>query len=309
MRTVLVGDLGGTKCRFALVAADLSVHCVVEVETIREREPFLAEFDRAVTQVLREVPAGLEAPCGAGFGTPGVIVPDERTVDYAPNVPLDRYPLADHVEGRFGLPTALINDGRASAWGEFLRGHAAGMDPLLCLFFGTGIGIGLMVNGSPYSGIANAAGEIGHSWYRPGQRRCPCGADGHFEAYCGGRAIVERAAEECGPIDGRRLRVDDVVAFAGHEDERGLAARQILEDAAEAACVMVTNACILLNPAAVVLGGGVLAGWPALRGRIADHLAGNTSRLIHDRVVVVSSLGGSDAVLWGAAVASGRLRD
>jgi glucokinase len=236
------------------------------------------------------------------MGTAGVVPAGGRSIHHAPNMPLDAFPLADHVEAVCGLPTAVLNDGRASAWGEFLRGAAHGADPLLCLFFGTGIGIGVMADGRPYRGASNAAGEIGHTIFVPDGRRCACGGLGHFEAYCGGRAIVERAAAELGDA-GRRpgLDVGDVVA---HDSD---AARAILADAERAACVLVANACTLLNPAAVVLGGGVLRGWPALRPAIERHVRAQCTAPITESLRFVDSLGGSDAILWGAAAATGAL--
>ncbi|MBP8301899.1 MAG: ROK family protein, partial [Planctomycetes bacterium] len=57
-------------------------------------------------------------------------------------------------------------------------------------------------------------------------------------------------------------------------------------------------------PSAVVLGGGVLSGWPALRNRIVERVRANTAPLIHDKVLFAESLGGSDAILWGAAAAT-----
>ncbi len=304
MRTVLAGDLGGTKCRYALVGEDFSLHRVQHVATVRDRGVFLASLEQAIGQVLADLPPELDAPCAAGFGTAGVVPPDGASILQAPNLPLDGFPLAAHVQQHFGLSTTLINDGRASAWGEFLRGHAVGRDPLLCLFFGTGIGIGLIIDGRPYGGAANAAGEIGHTMYRPGGRRCPCGQSGHFEAYCGGRAITERAGEELGPAPARSWTVGAVVATAAEGGERGARARTILDDAALAACTLVGNACTVLNPAAVVLGGGVLDGWPDLRDRIEREVRAAVSAPVHEGLLFAPSLGGSDAILWGAAAAT-----
>lgn len=307
MQTVLAGDLGGTKCRFALVGADFGVQRVQHVPTVREREPFLRALENALRTILSDLPPGWQPPMAAGFGTAGVIPADGRSIDRAPNLPLDGFPLAQFVEERFRLPTTLLNDGRASAWGEYLRGHAAGRDPLLCLFFGTGIGIGLIVGGKPYAGGSNAAGEIGHTVFRPGGRRCACGAPGHFEAYCGGRAIGERAAEMLGPAPGGAWNVQAVVAAAAGSDAIAGAAREILADAELAACTLVANACTLLNPSAVVLGGGVHSAWPALQERIVAHVRATTGAAISRDLQFAPTLGGSDAILWGAAAATGRL--
>lgn len=308
MRTVLAGDLGGTKCRFALVSEDFGVHAVQQVPTIRERGAFLAALDGAIASILAQVPAGMEPPRACGFGTAGVIPADGRSIDRAPNLPLDGFPLAEHVERRFGVPTTLLNDGRASAWGEYLRGHAAGLDPLLCLFFGTGIGIGLIVDGKPYAGGSNAAGEIGHTTFVPGGRLCPCGGRGHFEAYCGGRAITEQAQARLGaPASGDRWTVGGIVRAAAGSDAAAATATAILAEAETAACALVENACTLLNPRAVVLGGGVLDGWPALAARITAHVQASTSAMIHRDLRFAPTLGGSDAILWGASAATGRL--
>jgi glucokinase len=160
LRSVLAGDLGGTKCRFALVGEDFTVHRVRQVPTVRERGPFLEAFDHALSAIVDDLPPGLEAPTAVGIGTAGVIPRDGSSIVRAPNLPLDGFPLAQHVKQRFGIPATLINDGRASAFGEYVRGHAVGRDPLLCLFFGTGIGIGLIVDGQPYGGATNAAGVV-----------------------------------------------------------------------------------------------------------------------------------------------------
>lgn len=326
MRTVLAGDIGGTKCRFALVSEDYGVHGVQRVRTIRETRPFIDEMNRAVHEVLGQREAlskhaglDLEPPSALGFGTAGVIPVDGSSVNHAPNLPLEGFPLAQHLRDEFGLPVTLINDGRASAWGEYLRGHAAGKDPLLCLFFGTGIGIGLIVDGKPYGGGNNAAGEIGHTVYRPGGRRCPCGRIGHFEAYCGGRAMTERALAEIGPYPGevrdgeearwtvgRLVEVAEGAAGADVSSDASKAQR-ILEEACEAVCALVANCCVLLNPRAIVLGGGVLSGWPALRERLVAYVHETTDEPFRARLDFVDSMGGSDAILWGAAAATGSL--
>ncbi|HEB51988.1 MAG TPA: ROK family protein [bacterium] len=314
MRTVLAGDLGGTKCRFALVTADYGVHCVERIETVREREPFLQRMAEAVGRVLARAREcdDLDEPCAFGIGAAGVVDKAGAELGDPPNLPLGGFGLTAWCERQFALPVTLLNDGRASAWGEFLRGHAAGRDPLLCLFFGTGIGIGLIADGKPFRGGSNAAGEIGHTVYRPGGRVCPCGGRGHFEAYCGGRAMVERAAEELAgaPTGGGHRApwtVDDLVRCAGEEGERGAIARGILEDAGVAACTLIANATMVFNPNAIVLGGGVLSGWPELRQRLARHVRETTDPIYHRDLTFADSMGGSDAILWGAAAATGAL--
>ncbi|MGE3175013.1 MAG: ROK family protein [Planctomycetota bacterium] len=302
MRTVLAGDLGGTKCRFALVAEDGTVVAAERVATSRDRAQFLAALEQGIERVLARRPDGLAPPDAIGMGTAGVIEPDGRAIARAPNLPLDGFALAGHLEQRFGLRATLLNDGRASAWGEYRTGAARGADPLLCLFFGTGIGIGLMVGGAPYAGADNAAGEIGHTLHVPGGEPCPCGGRGHYEAYCGGRPIGERGLRELGPPpDGHHAW--HLGNLAGRTDA---AARRIFDEAVTAAGALTANAITLFNPRAVVIGGGVVDGWPPLRERVEAFVRRECAAMVTDKLRFHPSLGGSDAILVGAAAAAGR---
>lgn len=305
LRSVLAADLGGTKCRFALVTEDLRVLSVRRVQTHDVREVFLSVMLDALREIAAERHDGVDPPCALGIGTAGVIGLDGSTVRYAPNLPVDDFPLGAHAASALGLPVSVINDGRASALGEYRHGFAAGADPLLVLFFGTGVGIGLIVGGEPYAGASNAAGEIGHTVHRPGGRMGPNGRPGTFEAYCGGGPMGERAIETLGPApDGReRWSVGQIVAAAA-DDQRAAA---ILADAELAATTLVANACTLLNPEAVVLGGGLFKGWPDLRETIERTTREICAPAVTERLRFVASRGESDAILWGAAQATGRL--
>ncbi|MEZ5965373.1 MAG: ROK family protein [Planctomycetota bacterium] len=305
MRSVLAADLGGTKCRFAVVTEDLRVLGARRVVTEQDRPRFLQAMEEALRGLMAERFPDVDPPCALGVGTAGVVARDGSLVRYAPNLPLERFPLAAHFEEALGLPTALINDGRASALGEYRHGFAAGANPLLVLFFGTGVGIGLIVDGKPYEGVSNAAGEIGHTLHRPGGRRGPNGRPGTFEAYCGGGPMSERALAELGPPpDGaRKWNVAQILAAAA-DDPRAAA---IIDEAETAATALVANACTLLNPQAVVLGGGLLEGWPALREAIVSFTMKWCAPAVTSELRFERSRGESDAILWGAAEATGRL--
>jgi glucokinase len=306
MKTVLAADLGGTKCRLALLAEDLTVLSAREVPTSLDRAQFLAALESEFRSLLAlDLPAGWLAPSAIGIGAAGVISKDLSSVVYSPNLPLGGLDVARHFRDALGLPTSLINDGRASALGEARFGAAAGCDPLLVLFFGTGIGVGLVVDGRPYEGHINAAGEIGHVLHRPSGRRCPCGREGCYEAYCGGGPMQQRALEDLGapPAGTEKWRIDDIVARAQAAGDP--AAQAILADAALAAGSLAATLCTLLNPAAVVLGGGVLKGWPALPQAIEAYVRGFCAEIITKDLVFTASKLESDAILWGAAEVTG----
>ncbi len=305
MKSVLAADLGGTKCRFAVVTEDLRVLGARRFATTLDRVRLLGDMERELSDLAATRWPGVDPPCALGIGTAGVVDHAGARVHYAPNLPIAQLDLAAHFRGVLGVPTVVMNDGRCSALGEFKHGHAAGADPLLVLFFGTGVGIGLIVGGRPYAGASNAAGEIGHTIHLPGGRVGPSGNHGSFEAYCGGGPIGRRARDELGPPPdgGDRWRIHDVVALR----DRDPRAAAILAGAEVAAATLVANACTLLNPAAVVLGGGLLAGWPDLRTHIEASVRTTCSPVITKDLRIVPSRGESDAILWGAAEATGRL--
>ena len=299
MKCVLAADLGGTKCRVALVTEDRRVLNAQRIPTSRDRSVFLPALEGAIAAAQKDMPSGVEAPSAIGIGTAGVISADGQTIEIAPNLPLDAFPMVQHMRTRFGLSAALLNDGRASALGEYIQGEAVGSDPLLCLFFGTGIGIGVIVHGMPHEGADNAAGEIGHTIYVPEGRRCPCGGLGHFEAYCGGRAIQERLAAALGPAPDGGMWSRKAVEAMGSAP-----ALAVFEDAALAAAVATANACTLFNPRAVVIGGGLVDVWPELRTRIESFVRRECSKAITRNLRFCGSQGGSDAILLGAAAAT-----
>lgn len=297
MPPVLAADLGGTKCRFALVTADGKVAFERGVATPHRRAAFVAMLEDELAAVV-SLAGPRYRPYAIGIGTAGLIAPDHESIALCPNLPVAGYPLGRRLRGRFGIPAVLINDGRASAIGEHLRGKAKGKDPLLVLFFGTGIGIGLIAGGKPFEGASNSAGEIGHTVHVPGGRLCPCGNRGCYEAYCGGGPILARAARELGAAPEGRWSLAALRTAARQEPR----ARAILAEAERAATALVASACTLLNPAAVVLGGGVIAkGWPALFGKIERFARSFCSPSVTKRLRFVTALDGSKAILIGAA--------
>lgn len=300
MKSVLAADWGGTKCRFGLVDENLQVHAARRIETPPDYETLVDETCRIFAELSAEPPGGTDSAVAIGVGTAGVIRFD-GSAEESPNVPIGGRPVAHDLHARSGLPVTVLNDGRAAAWGEYLRGEAAGRDPLLVLFFGTGIGIGVVIGGEPMTGATNAAGEVGHTVHVVGGRRCSCGRRGCFEAYCGGGPMARRAEEEIGPPPGgASWRVADLVEMAAG-DARAAA---ILADAERAAGALVASLCTLFNPAGVVLGGGVLADWPELRERIERFTRAWSRPIVLEDLRFFASSGGSDAILRGAAAAT-----
>ncbi len=294
----LAFDLGGTKIRAALVDRRGEILHHLKIPTPKEREGIMEAF-REGARAMREHGGDRFRLVGTGVGTAGAIEPEGGVIHYAPNLPLDGFPLGRELAAFCPGPVSVLNDGRAAALGEYTFGKLKGLDPMVCLFFGTGIGIGVVLEGRILSGTANASGEIGHTIFRPEGPLCRCGKKGCFEALCGGGPMVERALREIGPAPGGgEWTVGGIVAAA---KEGNAAAWKILSQALEAFQVLTANLVTLFNPAALVLGGGVLEGWPDLYGLVEKGIQVFCLSPVKDTYRMALSELGSDAILKGAA--------
>ena len=200
-----------------------------------------------------------------GVGVPGFVT-DHRTVVRCANIagwdePID---LRARLSDRLGVPVVVGNDVNCGALAEHRLGAGRGVEDLLAVFVGTGVGGGLVRGGAIAEGGRGMVGEIGHVTVRPGGARCGCGGRGHLEAYAG-RAGIERRARKLA-ADGRRTALVDL-AGRGTVKSRHLAraleegdevAHELLSDAVDTLALAIGNAATLLDLRRVVLGGGVV---------------------------------------------------
>jgi glucokinase len=262
-------DLGGTKIQAAIADGAGKVLGEARRQTPTEGGP--QDVANEMTTALREAAAAASvepsALDGIGVGSPGDV--DERTgvVSSARNLP--------GWEGSFALATALTkalgaevrigNDVQVATEAEFRLGAAREFSSLIGVFWGTGVGGGLVLDGKPWLG-RGGAGEIGHMVVKRGGAKCPCGRKGCLEAYAG-RAAMEAEAHRQ-HTDG--VKTDLFKLMHKHERERLTSgiweraldhgdhlAEKLIERAIEALGTGIGSAVNLLDPEAVVLGGGL----------------------------------------------------
>ncbi|MEJ7568308.1 MAG: ROK family protein [Gaiellaceae bacterium] len=181
-------DLGGTKILAGVLDRDGATHETCEVRTPTESQEALVEgIAEAVEQVLEPGIAAL------GLGIPSVIDRSDGRSLGSINIPLAGIALGEVLGERFGIPAAVENDANAAALAEWRRGAGRGADDLVMLTLGTGVGGGLVLNGSLYRGWA----ELGHVVVVADGPPCQgnCTGRGHLEAVASGNA-ADRAAEE-----------------------------------------------------------------------------------------------------------------
>ncbi|HEX7279872.1 MAG TPA: ROK family protein [Solirubrobacterales bacterium] len=262
-------DLGGTKIQTAIVDGRGEVLGQARRPTPTSGGP--QDVAAAMAESLREAAAeaGVETAslAGIGVGSPGDA--DEKTgvVSSAKNLPGwdGSFPLAESLQEALGAPVRVGNDVQVATEAEFHLGAAREFQSLIGVFWGTGVGGGLVLDGKPWLG-RGAAGEIGHVVVKRGGAKCPCGRRGCLEAYAGRSAMEAEARRQ--HEEGQKT--DLFHLMKKHEKprltsgiwERALdhgdhLAENLIERAIEALGTGVASAVNLLDPEAVVIGGGL----------------------------------------------------
>ncbi len=244
---------------------------------------------------------------GVGVGSPGIVDEDSGTVSSARNLPgwNGAFALGQALAVQLGTPVQVGNDVQVATEAEFHLGAAKEFASLLGVFWGTGVGGGLILDGKPWLG-RGGAGEIGHMVIERDGRPCPCGRRGCMEAYAGRAAMEARARKK--HEKGRhtvlfklmeergRDRLTSAIWAHALEAEDKLA-EEIIDDAISALGAGVASAVNLLDVEAVVIGGGlgVRFGEPFVRriGKAMQPHLFNDDHPPELRVAALGDLGGA----------------
>jgi Transcriptional regulator/sugar kinase len=262
-------DLGGTKIQTAIVDSTGKVLGESRGPTPTSGGP--EDVARAMAEALREAAseAGVETGAlgGVGVGSPGDV--DEKTgvVSGARNLPGwdGSFQLGETLKDALGTEVRVGNDVQVATEAEFHLGAGREFQTVIGVFWGTGVGGGLVLDGKPWLG-RGAAGEIGHMVVKRGGAKCPCGRKGCMEAYAGRAAMEGEARRQ----HGEGVKTDLFKLMRKHERDRltsGIWERaidnndQLAEDliarAIEALGTGIASAVNLLDSEAVIIGGGL----------------------------------------------------
>ena len=262
-------DIGGTKVAIGVVDRDGKI-------LAQQRAPMVANGSAE---------AGLDAVTGAidsmmssaaekieciGICAPGPLDPKSGVILNPPNVPCWRnFPLAERVSTKYLVPVKVDNDANAAALAETLWGAAKGFRYVFYATLGTGIGTGIVLDGSIYHGKTGSAGEGGHVSIDYRGPVCACGKRGCIEILAAGPAIGARARAR---VAAERSRASALLDFAGGDvaavtsETVGRAyaksdplAKEILLDTVELLTPWLGNIVDLFDPDVIVIGGGVAA--------------------------------------------------
>ncbi|MGW7417835.1 ROK family protein [Streptomyces sp. NPDC054863] len=296
-------DIGGTKIAGALVddAGRIRLRTQLPTPAKEDGGTVMGAVD-AVLAELKQSPLWPQVRA-VGIGSAGPVDASAGTVSPV-NVPGWRgFPLVARVGAAVGgLPVELVGDGVAMTAAEHWQGAARGHDNALCLVVSTGVGGGLVLNGTLHPGPTGNAGHIGHISVELDGDPCPCGSRGCVERIASGPNIARRAAEQGwrpGP-DGDTTAAA-VAAAAGAGDRIALAS---FERAAQALAAGIAATATLVEVDIAVIGGGVAGAggvlFDPLRCALKDYAALSFVRELQ----VVPAQMGTDAGLVGAAAAA-----
>jgi glucokinase len=301
-------DLGGTKIQAAIVAEDHTVIGSARRPTPTSGGPadVAAEMEGALRDAAEEAGVDAAALGGVGVGSPGTI--EGGDVTSARNLPdwEGTFPLAHTLEEALKCNVAVGNDVQVATDAEFKLGSGRPYGSLLGVFWGTGVGGGLILDGKPWLG-RGGAGEIGHVVVEIDGARCTCGRRGCMEAYAG-RAAMEIHVRD---LHDKKDRKTDLFKLMKEHDRtrltsgiwaRALAhgdklAIQTLDRAVTALGAGIASVVNVLDVEAVILGGGlgVRLGDPYAQ-RIAEEMQPHLfadSRPPHVHVAALGDLGGA----------------
>ena len=262
-------DLGGTKIEAIVVDDNNKVLGNARHPTPTTGTPadVAAAMARAITEAAEAAGTTTGELGGVGIGSPGSIDAGAGTVSSARNLPgwEGSYALGPELSKQLGTRVAIGNDVQVATAGEFKLGVGKQYSSLLGVFWGTGVGGGLVFDRQPWRG-RGGAGEIGHMVIKLGGRRCPCGNEGCVEAYAGRAAMEAHARREID--DGRKSDLLKIMEHKGRERftsavwetavQRGdELAIELIDGAVEALGAGAASAANLLDVEAVVIGGGL----------------------------------------------------
>lgn len=294
-------DMGGTSIKFAVVQGTDIIGRGEPMPTAEFPSPesVVSEIGKRLRALMAQFP-GVEA---VGMGLPGFVDHAAGTVDSLTNVPgWYDVPIRRILEQETGLPAAVDNDANCMAYAEWKLGAGRGMDHLVCLTLGTGVGSGVVANGALLRGYLGAAGELGQVGIDYQGRIGHYGNRGAIEDYIGNRELAaaaqiayaaagqHKSLEELTPIHLENAAKDGCPVAAALWDD---IARKL------AACMLCCH--YILNPQAFIIGGGISKAGDLLFAPVRRYLKAQIYAPHFAKLQILPAQFGSEAGIIGAA--------
>ena len=239
-------DLGGTKIEGILLDEKYNTIQRKRIETRQENG--YDSIVQSIISLINELRAKTDEKTSVGICTPGVTGADSGLIKNSNTQCLIGMPLKNDLENVLGFEIVMENDANCFALAESVLGSAKGHDVVFGVIIGTGVGGGIVINGTLHKGRTNIAGEWGHHTLYPNGNECYCGKQGCVETYISGPALEKRWFEITGKKESLQSIVQDL------SDEK---AKQWKKEFLENFGTSLANVIDILDPDIIILGGGV----------------------------------------------------
>jgi glucokinase len=304
-------DVGGTRIAAGLVERKGRIVRETKLLTPKAAGPF-AIVD-AIVGMIEELTAGVHPSeiAGVGMGIAAQVDFLRQSVEYSTNLPLGGVDVRGLVMSRLKYPVTVDNDGHTAALGESCFGAAKGIKDFVMVTLGTGVGGGVFIGGHLMRGSRGFGGEVGHVVIDVDGPPCPCGGHGHLESYAARPAVIREAQTAIETYHGSsisRLAGGDadaitaeiVIQGANSGDEAAVEIMGHVGDMLGEALVGIVN---ILNPQAIVVGGGIGESCPLVSQRAAACVGREALAGRRDVKVLTAELGNDAGVAGAAALA------
>jgi glucokinase len=301
-------DIGGTKIAAAVVTPEGNILSEVRYPTQASPPNRLIE---TVAQAITEVKDGFEVG-GVCVAVPGRILASENKVISAPNLhEIEDIRLDEEIGRRTGLMVTVENDANAAAWGEFRFGAGRGLQHMVSITLGTGVGGGIITHGMLLRGAQGAGGELGHVTIDPTGPRCGCGNYGCLEALASGTAIQRRAREVANERSTsalgrlaieRQVLGEDVTRLAQEEDDASIS---VLEETGRWLGIGLAGFVNTFNPEVIAVGGGASQAGELILESARKEVQLRASSPSRDLVEIKEATLGPESGVLGAAALAG----
>ncbi len=309
----LIGvDLGGTTIKFAILtkAGEIQQKWSIKTNVLNDGANIVPDIVESINHRLDMYQLDRDRIIGIGMGTPGTVNRELGTVTGAYNLNWTKeQQVKTAIEAGTGFNLTIDNDANAAALGEAWRGAGNNDAEVSFITLGTGVGGGLVANGKLIHGTAGAGGEVGHMVVEPNGYLCTCGNRGCLEQYASATGVVRLAqdqAEEYVGVSTLKKMIDDgdevtskiVFDLAKQGD---FLANQVVNKVAYYLGYATATISNILNPSAIVIGGGVAAAGEYLRSRVEQHWTTYAFPTVRASTRVKLAELGNDAGVIGAA--------
>lgn len=284
-------DVGPTNIKTILT--DLDAHIITSSQTKIpaniDNEGLLALLKESIQRISDANPDKWESIIGIGVGMHGMVDVHRGISLYAPLLQLHDIPIKASLEEAFQMVVHVENDARVMALGESWFGNGNGVNAIVCINVGRGIGAGMMIDGQLFHGAHFISGEIGHMTIDIDGPKCSCGNYGCLQALAAGPEIATRAAKEAAigkETVLRQMCEGDLEAISGETvyeaaQQGDALSREILSETGRYLGIGITNLLHTIDPERIIIGGGV--------AKSGDYILENIQKTVEQRALTASA--------------------